>query len=363
MVKKLLKLSLGVLPGIIAYILYDLAFKFPDIVETVYSRTIYPVLTYFSYIYGLIPVSVSEILVYVLAVAAAVYIVFLSASFFKPQGKKLFFFFKRLICLLTALSTALFIFIFGWSMNYARNTLADSMGLEIVPSSTAELAKVCEKLAEDANNKRKAVLENENGVYKLKRNREDIFAGVQDVYDEHAPEFMNLGAKTKVKGIFTQNLLSSTQTTGIFSPFTYECHVNTDMPDLYTASTAAHEYAHFKGFAREDECNFISWYVTRNSTDPDFAYSGAALALVHAMNSLYRESKDEYRRIYGMIDDGIKRDWAFDSLYWDEFETEFAESSSKAYNNYLKSNRVDDGVKSYGRMLDLILALNREGLL
>ncbi|MBR4078878.1 MAG: DUF3810 family protein, partial [Christensenellaceae bacterium] len=43
------------------------------------------------------------------------------------------------------------------------------------------------------------------------------------------------------------------------------------------------------------------------------------------------------------------------------FKTKLAEASDKAYDSYLKSNVVPDGSKSYGRMLDLILALQREG--
>ena len=74
---------------------------------------------------------------------------------------------------------------------------------------------------------------------------------------------MNLAGRSVVKGVATPNLLSYTETSGIYSPFTFEANINMQMPDLYFAATAAHEYAHLQGFAREDEANFISWYLSK----------------------------------------------------------------------------------------------------
>ncbi|MBQ4062092.1 MAG: DUF3810 family protein, partial [Christensenellaceae bacterium] len=156
MIKRNLKLLPGLLPGIIAYILYMLAFRFPDIVENVYSRGIYPVFTYFSKLYGLVPISISEASIYALIAFALFYIGFIVAAFFKAKGQKLFHFIRRILCMLIAVSCAAAAFIFGWSMNYARNTLAKSMELTIKPSSLEELISVCEKLASEANENRKA---------------------------------------------------------------------------------------------------------------------------------------------------------------------------------------------------------------
>ena len=44
------------------------------------------------------------------------------------------------------------------------------------------------------------------------------------------------------------------------------------------------------------------------------------------------------------------------AAYWRQFETKVAEISDKVNDSYLKANNQEDGVKSYGRMLDLLLA-------
>ena len=363
MIKKNTKLILGILPGIIAYIVSTISNNYPDIVEKVYSRGIYPVLTYISYLNSFIPISTTELTLYALGLFIVLYFIFIFSALLKKGKIKFYYFTRRLLYLLTAISCAVSIFIFGWSLNYSRNTLSKNMELDVQPATVEELIDTCEKLVSEANINRKQVCVNDEGIYKLSRSQKEILKDVKLQFKKHAPDFMNIGSDTNVKGVLTDNLLSITQTTGIFSPFTYECHVNTDMPDLYFASTAVHEYSHFKGFAREDECNFIAWYITRNSDDVDFKYSGSVLALVHAMNGLYTESKEEYFRIYEMIDDGIKIDWAAESLYWENFETDFAQNTNEVYNAYLQSNHVSDGTKSYGRMVDLIIAMNRKGYL
>ena len=180
---------------------------------------------------------------------------------------------------------------------------------------------------------------------------------------DHALPIMNQGGKSRVKEVFTKDALSVTRTMGIFSAFTYECHMNGEMPDLYVPSTAAHEYAHFKGFAREDEANFIAWYVSYNSDNADYAYSGVSLALLYAMNSLYSTDKEAHAELYYSLHEGILRDWLNENAYWEPFRTDFSDKTDKAYETYLKSNKVSDGTKSYGRMLDLILAMQREGLI
>ena len=308
MAKKLLKRTLWWFVGVGALIVYQFAFYFPDIVEKIYSRGLYPVLTkIFSHITKYIPFSLSEVLIYLLIVGAVVFLVFFVRSFFGAD--KLRRIFSKLIALVTAGCFAYAIFVFGWAINYARMPLANSMGLDVHPSENQELISLCETLADQANTLRPLVAEDENGVYTLSRDLSEICADVQTLYDAHADELMNLGGSTRIKPVFTDHALSYVETMGIFSPFTYECHLNAEMSDLYLASTAAHEYSHFKGFAREDEANFIAWYTCYLSDDIDFAYSGTMLALNNAMNNLHAVHKDAHARIYHTLNEGILRDW------------------------------------------------------
>ena len=47
------------------------------------------------------------------------------------------------------------------------------------------------------------------------------------------------------------------------------------------------------------------------------------------------------------------------SAYWDKYEGKVAEVADKVNDNYLKANGQSDGIKSYGRMVDLMVAYYR----
>ena len=51
----------------------------------------------------------------------------------------------------------------------------------------------------------------------------------------------------------------------------------------------------------------------------------------------------------------VKNDIQYRIDFWDDYSGKIEKVASKINDTYLKSNGVDDGEKSYGRMLDLLL--------
>ena len=346
--------------GLIMHAVYMAGFSNPVFVEHYYSRGIYPILNQASAATASLPFSLAEFLTYAFLGLLAFFIIFIIASAFKPKKKKLSAALFRSTVLLVVLSTMYAGFLFGWSFNYARAPLADSLGLNASPASLSELYATCNHLALRANDLRSKTLEDESGVFKMNKTKPEINTLVKTVFSENAPAFMNLGGQTNVKGVATPNLLSSINTLGIFIPFTYEPNINMQMPDLYFSASALHEYAHYKGFAREDEANFITYYLSKDIQDTDFSYSTTMLALNHALIQLKNNDPALYTTVYGLLSDAVRRDFANESVYWSSFK-ESRETTRSINNNYLKSNNQKDGIQSYGRMVDLLIALNRAG--
>lgn len=358
MYKKLLLFIPSAVIGIFAYIIYIISFNFPEQVEMLYSRTIYPFFNIlYSSVTSIFSFSLAEITVYLAIGVFLFFIVYIFISLFSKN--KLYTFLKRICIFLTVISFLFSFYIFGWAINYARMPLADSLSLKVQDSSVEELNNLCLKLIDKANFLRENVNEDENGVFSLSDTRDSVNLYVKYIYIESDEYVLNLGGAANVKGVATTNFMSSINITGIYFPFTFEPNINMDMPDLLFPATACHEYAHFKGFAREDEANFIAYYVCRNSSNTDFAYSGTMLALIHSLNKLYNEDKDLYAKAYEKISIKIRRDLTAYSEYWDDFETKLAEIHESINDNYLKFNGQEDGIKSYGRMVDLLLALYR----
>jgi hypothetical protein len=108
---------------------------------------------------------------------------------------------------------------------------------------------------------------------------------------------------------------------------------------------------------REDEANFIGYLAAVNSDCAELRYSGYMLALVCTGNKLYEADKDKYFEVRSTYRRGITLDFAQNAEYWKQFEdTVLSEAGEKMNDTYLKINSVEDGTKSYGRMVDLLLA-------
>ena len=145
----------------------------------------------------------------------------------------------------------------------------------------------------------------------------------------------------------------------MFSPFTIEANYNRDIPDYEIPYTICHELAHLKGWIREDEAGFIAYLACRESQEPALQYSGTLNALSYAMNALYGAGR---RESYIRIDSaGTAKKNRVSNRYWKQFETKVAEVSTSLNDHYLKANAQSDGVQSYGRMVDLLLAERRSG--
>jgi len=346
--------------GVIVHVVYMACFTNPVFVETYYSRGIYPILNRFASATAALPYSAAEFLTYAFLACLVFSVIFIISSAFRPKKQRLKSALFRSVVLLVVLSGMYAYFTLAWSFNYAREPLSASLGLDASPASVDELYGLCEKLALRADNLRTQTLEDENGVFKMNKTKEEINTQVKYVFAGNAPPFMNLGGQTNVKGVFTPGLLSSMNTLGIFIPFTYEPNINMQMPDLYFASSALHEYAHYKGFAREDEANFIAYYVSKGSQDTDFSYSSTMLALNHALSQLGDKNPELYASAYSLLSDAVKRDFDNNVVYWSAFKKS-RETNEAINNRYLQSNNQEDGVQSYGRMVDLLIALDRTG--
>ena len=95
---------------------------------------------------------------------------------------------------------------------------------------------------------------------------------------------------------------------GIYSPFTGEANVNMESPLLLFPATCLHEAAHQRGFAREDEANFLAYYASTRADGAYMRYSGTMLALIYAMDALRGADGDLYNQLWSEISGDIARD-------------------------------------------------------
>ena len=87
------------------------------------------------------------------------------------------------------------------------------------------------------------------------------------------------------------------------------------------------------------------------------------LALIIAGNALYEQDTELFFQIRDQYSEGVIADIRDNSAYWQKFtDTTISAMSNNINDTYLKVNAQTDGVKSYGRMLDLLMAEFRANL-
>ena len=327
------------------------------LVEKYYSTGLYPVVSQVvNFLFGWMPFSAAEMLLYLGIVAIIVYLVFQTVMLIIKSERALRLF-KLLVHLAMIVSIGYFIFEGVWGLNYYRHPLAITLGYTVEPRSVSDLKRLCSTLANAANELRAGLPEDDKGVMKLPVGKYELLKRIPNVYGALSKQYPLFNARYgPPKPVLLSRQMSYTDIQGIFFPFTIEPNVNIGIPDAFLASTACHEVAHQYGFAREDEANFIGYLACMASEDKEIQYSGVMMALTISMNALAGYDGDAYWDIAGTYCDGIRRDLNAQSAYWKQFEGPVAETSGKMNNAYLKSNKQADGTNSYGRMVDLLLA-------
>ena len=80
------------------------------------------------------------------------------------------------------------------------------------------------------------------------------------------------------------------------------------------------------------------------------------LALINCGNALYKSAPDKAAALRETYSDAVIRDIAAYNQYWEGYEGEVEETFDSINDSYLKFNLQENGVKSYGMMVDLMLA-------
>lgn len=340
-----------------------------SIAEYIFARSIYHYISQgLSYFSSLLPFSLAEILLYLIIVLAVFFPIRFLVKLAGAKKKRLIVLKHGLLNFLCIFSVFLFLFVMLCGTNYYRQDFAKIIGLDVGGSSEQDLIALCTSLAEKANTTREICdSQDENGVFKLHS---------LPYESKRAKMAMNaLGSKYDVlkryygtpKPIQLSKYMSYTGITGIFIPFTMEANINKDIEDFNIPENMCHELAHMAGFMKEDEANFIAYLACVNSGFPEFVYSGIMSAFIYSANALYEENSQAWLEVYGGLSEEVLRDLEANREYWIGFEDSVvgkktASVSAAVNNTYLKMNGQEDGVKSYGGMVDLLLAEYKEEL-
>ncbi len=314
-----------------------------------YAQKIYPVLSgTLNHLFSMTDVSVAQIILLVLAFIIVFYTLTTVLGLIFTEGKL-----KKLIGYIVNLagmaSFIVFLFSITCAINYYSPSFAERENIVTEKSTKSELADMLTDIVSRLNTAK----ENFDGRYRSFEDNSELSAEYMAALSEQYPSLSGDYSGPKPVSFF--GFMSLSRITGFFFPFTYEANVNDTIPKVSIPATMCHELAHLRGHMREDEANFIAYMACMQSGDPEFIYSGLMLAYAHTSSALYGEDAELCHQIISGLSDDVKQDITEKNNYWKKYDGPVAELSDKVNDIYLKANDQQDGVKSYGRMVDLLL--------
>lgn len=334
----------------------------PATVEAVYSRQVYPVIIRsLNNLSGTVPLSLFELLLCVLLVALILSLGVLGWRLLHGRRERGHWR-RAALRFLTVILTGVLLFNVLWGFNYYRLSLAEQLGLRMTEHTQEDLTALCAVLIQEANRLSVPVVRDENGVMALPGGTSEMLSRAAAGSRTAGLLRLPSGHFGPPKAVWNATAMSYAGISGMYSPFTGEAHVNGLIPAALLPATAMHELVHVYGYAREDEANFIAWLACREHSDADYRYSGALIGLIYGMNALYGEDPDAYRRLKEAYSAGVKADLAANRAFWQRYEGPAEELHEEVNDRYLKANGQADGTASYGRMVDLLLAVNSGAL-
>lgn len=334
----------------------------PVFVERLYSQGIYrPIGSMLSKVTGVIPFSLAELIVIFAPAAFIIYTIRTLIKAFFRHSINFILFIEYFTAILAIISVVFFSFAGIWGLNYYRMPFASIAGLDAQPASAGELESLCKSLIARANMLRSSVNTDEEGDMNIPGNSRYILKSCYKGYEVISHKYPELaGSYGDPKPVLLSKLMNYTGICGVYFPFTGEANVNVSVPDSILPSTASHEMAHQRGFSREDEANYISYLACTAHPDVNFKYSGILLALTNSMNALYKSDQSSFIKLSENYSEEVRHDLEELNEFWKQYEGPVERTSDRINDAYLKANNQKDGVKSYGRMVDLLIAEHRQ---
>jgi hypothetical protein len=341
-----------------AFALQALASRNPQLVERYYSRKLFPAITYtLSLINGVVGFSIIEFMVYFLVAALVGTLIYQAREVYLGRKRVARLLRTNLLALMWLSGSAMLIFLLIWGLNYQREPLAGKLGFAGRNASDEQLKMISEIIVNEVNSNYgdSHVGGAVDGSRPAPLSRAQVYELIESAY-QHEPLLGAAGSGRygPPKPIYFSGLLSRLGLAGFYMPFTGEPNFNAAQPDFDLPFVIAHEKAHQRGFAREDEANFIAFLVCVNSTHPYVRYSGYlnALNVIRAFGGLDAQF---YKSLARRMGEGPRNDLRARAAFWARNDGPARAVAHKINNSYLKANGIGSGTQSYDEDTALIV--------
>lgn len=257
--------------------------------------------------------------------------------------------------------SVLILFVWNFAPGYYDRGLAEKLELNREKVSAEELEQTATVLTEQINALSDEITFLESGSSLMPYSYQEMNDKLLEAYERFCEKHSFMSTfYSRVKPVMLSEPMSYTHITGVYTFFTGEANINVNFPDYCIPYTAAHELAHQRGIAREDEANFIAFLVCMESDDAYIRYSALLNVYEYVGNALYSANKTLYRKVNSTLPEEVHAEEAAYSAFFEKYkENVVADVSQQTNNAYLQSQGNKEGSKSYNMVVDLAVAYYR----
>ncbi|HHB51910.1 MAG TPA: DUF3810 domain-containing protein [Saprospiraceae bacterium] len=347
----------GIIIGGFTLILNKFGHHFPELVERFYSRGVF--------------VMIRQLLDTLLTWLPfpALYLFFLGMIIFWILGIKKFRKNKRpfkqrlrdtFISWLNGIGWLIFWFYWIWGFNYARIPIEVQLGLEVKPITLEQIEVKMKKEAHLLDSIRQQIHNSDTMAITNAYLNDDLEVELRANL-VHLLKTLNYPTPGRVRGklIYPKGIFLHFSSAGLYFPFVGEGNIDAGIHALQMPSVITHEMSHGYGFGDEGTCNFLAFIANERSKSPIIAYA-AHLSYYRTLagNYLHYYPK-EYSAFRKTLPVGIVADLNAINENSLKYPDWMPKLRYFAYDQYLKSQGIKEGIENYNRVLMLVDAWQR----
>lgn len=315
-------------------------------VERYYSRWLYPILqANLTSLSNRAPVALFDLAVGVfILIALGIWVWSIRLARKKQAVRSLW---RGVVRTLTLLAVVYLWFLAAWGLNYARPPLESTLTYD-ASRITPEAVRALAEYSIDRANQTHAGGHTAGfpAIHDSPQHLIDALHQVEKDLGRPRPTVMS----TPKWSIFTPFYRAS-GVSGQLGPFFLETLLNPDLTGPERPAVLAHEWAHLAGYAPESDASFVGLLAALRA-GPAAEYSAWLDLVSESVNQLQPVTQ---RVVLEKLGQGPRDDQAAIRERLKKLVRPVEQAAWSSYDRMLKSQGVDEGVKSYSRVIQLLI--------
>lgn len=265
-----------------------------------------------------------------------------------------------MVYFISLVSKIYFFFHLIWGLNYYRTDLSEKLALESDYTQEELLDFLDETLAFTNQLHLKITTNDSTPVqfnYEDTKLKETLNRKISLASKDY---FFVEDLQTKIKPSLFSIPLTYSGFAGYINPFTNESQYNSQLIDFKKPVTIVHEIAHQMGYAKENEANFIAYWVLLKKGNQLHQYSASTSILRHLLGEVYSIDQNLFEEYKACINFGIRENYRESQEFWESYANPIEPIMKQFYTSYLNVNNQPEGMKSYSYVTDLLINYNKK---